>query len=104
MYRLSVMRLHANLVYINIVVKWPGSVHDARILRESPFYDAIENNQPPQGTLLEDSGYIQRDWLMTPVSNPESPEERMYNELHKQTLHSGKKHWCCKEEVALLMH
>ncbi|XP_025106067.1 putative nuclease HARBI1 [Pomacea canaliculata] len=93
----------ADLIFFNIVAKWPGSVHDARILRESPFYDAMESNQPPlRGHLLGDSGYMLRDWLMTPVLNPDTPEERIYNELHRQarctverSIGVAKRRWHC---------
>jgi hypothetical protein len=65
---------------INCVAKWPGSVHDARILRESPLFDAFESvRKPVNGIVLGDSGYMLRDWLMTPIINPRGPKEEAYN-------------------------
>ena len=59
----------ANLRVINCVVKNPGSVHDARMLRESALWRMFEN-QPPilDGIILGDSAYPLREWLMTPFA------------------------------------
>ena len=74
----------ADLVFINCVVKWPGSVHDARVLRESAVFDVFENNarKPVDSLLLGDSGYMQRDWLFTPLANPTARAGRNYNARH----------------------
>ena len=51
----------ADLKVIDAVIKWPGSVHDARILRQSAVYQAFEEEQAPlAGHLLGDSGYMLR--------------------------------------------
>ncbi|KAJ1153138.1 hypothetical protein NDU88_005900 [Pleurodeles waltl] len=47
---------------------FPGSVHDAYILRNS-----------------SDSGYPNLSWLLTPVRNPRTRAEERYNEAHGQT-------------------
>ena len=36
---------------------WPGSVHDARVLRNSPLYHAADNLFPGDTHLLGDSAY-----------------------------------------------
>ena len=65
---------------VNCVAKWPGSVHDARILRESPLFEAFESsNKPLSGYILGDSGYMLRDWLMTPISAVRSAKDEAYN-------------------------
>ena len=60
----------ADLIFMDVMAKWPGSVHDSEILRRSALFDAFEgNNRPINGFLLGDSGY--RDWWLTPVRNPQ---------------------------------
>ena len=66
---------------INCVAKWPGAVHDARILRESPLFAAFESARKPfADVLLGDSGYMLRDWLLTPILNPHTPKEQAYTD------------------------
>ncbi|KAI0242762.1 hypothetical protein LSAT2_011068 [Lamellibrachia satsuma] len=73
----------AGMLIINCVAKWPGSVHDARILRESPLFDAFESHQKPlTGVFFGDSGYMLRDWLLTPILNPLDRQERAYTDAH----------------------
>ncbi|KAM8831637.1 LOW QUALITY PROTEIN: putative nuclease HARBI1 [Spinachia spinachia] len=56
----------ADLIITNGIVKWHGSVHDARILRESALYKDLQANRP-DGIILGDSAYPLLPWLMTPV-------------------------------------
>ena len=65
---------------INCVAKWPGSVHDALVLRESPIFAAFEGNPKPlNGFILGDSGYMLRDWLLTPLLNTRNVKDEAYN-------------------------
>lgn len=76
----------ADLKFIKVVARWPGSVHDARILRNCPLFAAFEGNRPPMdGILLADSGYMIRSWLMTPVLCPTTWPHRRYNFAHSST-------------------
>lgn len=70
----------SDLRIINCVVRNPGSVHDARMLRESSVWRDFER-QPPllDGLILGDSAYPLRQWLMTPFLNPQTRQERQYN-------------------------
>ena len=73
----------SDLMIINCITKWPGSVHDARILRESALFADLEGHPKPlSGYLLGDSGYMLREWLLTPVINPQSQKEEAYNTAH----------------------
>jgi hypothetical protein len=62
-------------------VSWPGSVHDARIWRNSDTYRAIRENTS-HAILLVDEGYGLTPWLLTPFRNPVTQEQQSYNKLH----------------------
>ena len=73
----------ADMRVINCSVKWPGSIHDARILRESPIYASIESpNKPLSGFILGNSGYMLRDWLMTPIVSVCDASDEAFNTVH----------------------
>ncbi|KAJ1178217.1 hypothetical protein NDU88_003464 [Pleurodeles waltl] len=60
---------------------FPGSVHDAYILRNSSIPYMMGQLQ----RLLGDSGYPNLSWLLTPVRNPRTRAEERYNEAHGRT-------------------
>lgn len=67
---------------------WPGSVHDARVLRNSAIYGRFENGwRPfPNAVILGDSAYGIKEWLMPPIRrNPDDPTEQRFNSAHKRT-------------------
>ena len=74
----------ANMKFTNMVIRWPGSVHDSRIFRTSEIRFKLEND-PVNGWLLGDSGYACVSYLMTPLLNPKTPKERKYNVSHIKT-------------------
>ncbi|RXG73779.1 putative nuclease HARBI1 [Armadillidium vulgare] len=68
--------------------KWPGSVHDARVLRNSILYRRMEEGwRPhPEGVILGDSAYPLKDWLIPPrYNNTEDIAYRRFNHAHKRT-------------------
>jgi hypothetical protein len=67
----------ANLEILNIVTRWPGSVHDVRIFYNSRLCSKFERRNI-DGVLLGDSGYPCRPYLMTPLLNPQTRPERRY--------------------------
>ncbi|GFR96918.1 protein ANTAGONIST OF LIKE HETEROCHROMATIN PROTEIN 1, partial [Elysia marginata] len=76
----------ADYLIINQACNMPASVHDARILRESAIFEAFEGpNKPINGIILGDSGYMIREWLLTPYSNPQNQAEEGYNVAHAAT-------------------
>ena len=75
---------NAECKIINCVVKWPGSTHDAKILRESLIYREFEEGLH-EGIILGDSGYPLRHWLMTPILAPKCRDEERYNGSHRTT-------------------
>ena len=71
------------MTIFNCVARWPGATHDARILRESQLFTSMEAEpRPIQGVLLGDSGYMLREWLLTPILNPRDVHEETYTEAH----------------------
>ena len=72
-------------VFTDIFTGFPGSVHDARVYRNSPLYR--ERQFPPQGYyLLGDSAYPGSRSLMTPYKLPEAalPINRRFNLHHSK--------------------
>ncbi|XP_002170619.2 putative nuclease HARBI1 [Hydra vulgaris] len=55
--------------FIDIVAKWPGITHDARILRESKLSKKMIDGTL-KGLLLSDFGYPCFRWLLTPYLSP----------------------------------
>ncbi|KAK7095731.1 hypothetical protein V1264_005102 [Littorina saxatilis] len=93
----------ADLIIINCVVNWPGSVHDSRILRESNIFQLFETlPRPIPGILLGDAGYPLKEWLMTPFTDPQTREKERFNGSHCSTRSTIertngvlKKRWHC---------
>jgi hypothetical protein len=77
--------------FLDIFVGWPGSVHDSRVLKNSPLFDRIENNQaamfPINTHLLGDSAYGLSTWLLTPFKDygNSTQTQRRYNYVHSST-------------------
>jgi hypothetical protein len=57
---------NANLKFLNLIAKWPGSTHDSFVWSNSTLCELLEN----KGWLLGDSGYPLRPHLLTPVLIP----------------------------------
>ena len=74
----------ADLRFINIVARWPGSTHDSRIFDNSLICHRFENNEIP-GLLLGDKAYPCRPFIMTPFRNPDGLAENSYNRAHVRT-------------------
>ncbi|XP_052217864.1 putative nuclease HARBI1 [Dreissena polymorpha] len=77
----------ANCLIRDIVPRWPGAVHDARILRQSGLHQIMEQNivHDQHQYLLGDSGYLCKRWLLTPFMNPADEHQLIYNRAHKRT-------------------
>ena len=74
----------SKLKFTNIVARWPGSTHDARIFDNSSICMRFEENRIP-GLLLGDKGYPCRPFLMTPFRNPAVEAEVQYNRSLSKT-------------------
>ncbi|CAI6355524.1 unnamed protein product [Macrosiphum euphorbiae] len=72
--------------YVN--ANWPGSVHDARVLRNISLWAKMESDWRPieNGIILGDSAYPLRDWLIPPtIRNPNDAAELSFVRRHKKT-------------------
>lgn len=77
-----------NCSFYYVSARWPGSVHDSRVLRNSTLYQRFEEGwRPiPNAILLGDSGYPLKEWLITPTfRNFEDPAVLRFNRAHKST-------------------
>ena len=63
-----------------------GSVHDSRILQNTPLATRFNNGwRPfPRAILLGDSGYAVSDWLITPLTITHNVAEERFNRHHKR--------------------
>ncbi|XP_039299968.1 putative nuclease HARBI1 [Nilaparvata lugens] len=78
-----------NLEFYYVSAKWPGSVHDARVLRNSTLFQRFEGGWRPiqKSVILGDSGYPLLEWLMTPLLGnvEDNRAAAAYNRAHKKT-------------------
>ncbi|KAI4470584.1 hypothetical protein MML48_1g14935 [Holotrichia oblita] len=74
-----------NLRIRNIVCRWPGSAHDSHIFNNSNLRHEFERAVFGNNLLLGDSGYKNRNFLLTPLLNPITRAENLYNEAHIRT-------------------
>ncbi|WAR19619.1 HARB1-like protein [Mya arenaria] len=70
--------------FLNVVAKWPGSVHDARIFRESELCQQLESGAL-NGYILGDSGYPSKPYLLTPYLATRSQKQERYNRAQVRT-------------------
>ncbi|KAK5647947.1 hypothetical protein RI129_002839 [Pyrocoelia pectoralis] len=70
---------------MDIVARWPGSSHDMTIFNNSRIRARIEAGEYPNTVLLGDAGYMLRPYFLTPIANPNTRGERLYNESHIRT-------------------
>uniref|UniRef100_UPI0037E9228E putative nuclease HARBI1 n=1 Tax=Semicossyphus pulcher TaxID=241346 RepID=UPI0037E9228E len=71
-------------IITNVEAKWPGSVHDSRVYRESTVSRRMERGHL-DGYLLGDRGYPCRPTLLTPYPDPEPGPQQRFNVAHCRT-------------------
>lgn len=69
----------ANLKIRNIIARWPGSVHDSTIFNDSPLCAQLERGDFGNMSILGDSGYPCRPYLLIPLLQTRTPAEEAYN-------------------------
>lgn len=67
------------------VTHWQGSVHDSTIFNNSRLRANFADGAYGNGLLLGDSAYPSKQYLVTPLLNPQTAAERLYNESHIRT-------------------
>ncbi|RWS18820.1 putative nuclease HARBI1-like protein, partial [Leptotrombidium deliense] len=78
--------VRSDMRFTNLVARWLGSVHDAKILGRSEINIKLEAGSYP-GYLLGDGGYPCKRYLLTPLGNPETiPEKRYQKRFIKSRL------------------
>jgi nuclease HARBI1 len=68
----------ADLEFLDIVVRWPGSTHDSFIFNNSRIKARFEDKEFGNAVLL--GGYKLHTYLMTPFRNPTTDDEQRYNQ------------------------
>lgn len=76
---------NTNLIINDIVCRWPGSTHDATIFNNSNIRAKFERHEFGNKLLLGDMGYPIKPYLITPLRNPQTPAEQLFNESHIRT-------------------
>lgn len=61
-----------------IFIRWPGSVHNSTVFDNSMLREKFENKEFGTCVLLGDVGYPCRSYLMTPLLNPRTESEKIY--------------------------
>ena len=92
----------------NLVVQWPGSVHDSRIFKNSPLYNELSSGTLG-GYLIADSGYALAPFCLTPYLDPVGDVQKNYNVVHKhtrslveRTIGQAKKRFYCMGSIIRL--
>lgn len=67
--------------FTSVDCEWSGSVHDARIWRNSGIFDVMQDNASG-ALLLADEAYPLTPWMMKPYRDPVTPSQKIYNRIH----------------------
>lgn len=75
----------ADLKIRNIVARWPGSVHDSTIFNNSQVKHLMNSGQLGWCCLLGERDYGLKQYLLTPLADPRTAAEKLYNESQIRT-------------------
>lgn len=70
---------------MDVVARWPGASHDSNIFDNSLIRAKFENGEMQNSVILGDSGYPVRPYLITPLTNPRTEAEQLFNEAQIRT-------------------
>lgn len=68
---------------LDIVARWPGSTHDQTIFDNSNINIRVLNNEFGNSLIVADSGYRNTMKVITPLLEPHTETEQIYNESGK---------------------
>ncbi len=76
-----------NLKFYYQSARWPGSVNDSRVWRNSNLAERLQSgwNLIPGGIILADSGYPNLNHLITPLLHCRTQQEERFNRAHTGT-------------------
>lgn len=69
-------------IFINYDIGWPGSVHDAKVYKNSNFYKRKDELIIDNDFLLGDSAYPISPFCITPFRLPSNLQEKKFNTMH----------------------
>nr|CAH7729137.1 unnamed protein product [Callosobruchus chinensis] len=75
----------ANCMFQDVVCRWPGSTHDSHIFANSNVRARFEQGVFNEYVLVGDSGYAIKNYLITPLHNPVTRQEQLFNESQIRT-------------------
>ncbi|XP_067824353.1 putative nuclease HARBI1 [Heptranchias perlo] len=71
--------------FLQVCTRFPGSCHDAFILRQSNIPNLFVSGTGLKQWVLGDKGYPLQTWLMTPLRNPTNEPQECSNDSHLTT-------------------
>ncbi|XP_072000217.1 putative nuclease HARBI1 [Engystomops pustulosus] len=74
-----------NMMFTDVVAKYPGATHDAFIFENSCLCTLMEQSRFGDSILLGDNGYKLTQWMMTPYLSPITQQEKNFNRAHRKT-------------------
>lgn len=80
-----------DMKFIDVFCGFPGSVHDARVFRNSPLFVDAERNRdllfPGNSHLIGDAAYPLKPWILTPYKDTGrlTRQQQHYNFIHSST-------------------
>ncbi len=69
-------------IFIDYEIGWPGSVHDAKVYKNSYFYQNVSKIIKEDEFLLGDSVYPISTFLIKPFTNPQMFSQTQFNIIH----------------------
>lgn len=72
-------------MYQDVVCRWSGSTHDSLIFANSNIRARFEQDDVYDHVLVGDSGYAIKNYLITPLIDPETRKEELFNESQIRT-------------------